>query len=156
MVEEVENFVRKIPQTVVSEQIQVKVEQSLMEHGFYAEAKNYILYRWQRTERRKSTQQHNKNELGDGTVMDVLKEIRKTSPPEYNLVVLYEKFSGFANGNATFERLAALIKAAVERPLGKHLTGSLSRPVYSISNYRRNWKQAYRQASVRFTTNCAI
>uniref|UniRef100_UPI0005CE31D1 ATP cone domain-containing protein n=1 Tax=Bacteroides fragilis TaxID=817 RepID=UPI0005CE31D1 len=53
-VEEVENFVGKDTANRSVEQIQDKVEQSLMEHGFYAEAKNYILYRWQRTERRKA------------------------------------------------------------------------------------------------------
>ena len=64
-----------------------------MEHAFYAEAKNYILYRWQRTERRKALNSII-NELGDGTVMDVLKEIQKDfTTHEYSLVVLDEKFS---------------------------------------------------------------
>ena len=76
VVEEVENFVGKDTANRSVEQIQDKVEQSLMEHGFYAEAKNYILYRWQRTERRKALNSII-NELGDGTVMDVLKEIQK-------------------------------------------------------------------------------
>ena len=115
VVEEVENFVGKDTANRSVEQIQDKVEQSLMEHGFYAEAKNYILYRWQRTERRKALNSII-NELGDGTVMDVLKEIQKDfTTHEYSLVVLYEKFSGFCKQEMPHsERLAALIKAAVE------------------------------------------
>ena len=113
VVEEVENFVGKDTANRSVEQIQDKVEQSLMEHGFYAEAKNYILYRWQRTERRKALNSII-NELGDGTVMDVLKEIQKDfTIHEYSLVVLYEKFSGFCKQEMPHsERLAALIKAA--------------------------------------------
>lgn len=115
VVEEVENFVGKDTANRSVEQIQDKVEQSLMEHGFYAEAKNYILYRWQRTERRKALNSII-NELGDETVMDVLKEIQKDfTTHEYSLVVLYEKFSGFCKQEMPHsERLAALIKAAVE------------------------------------------
>jgi len=36
------------------EKIQDEVEKVLMAHGFFAEAKNYILYRWTRTEKRRS------------------------------------------------------------------------------------------------------
>ena len=48
--------------------------------------------------------------------MDVLKEIQKDfTTHEYSLVVLYEKFSGFCKQEMPHsERLAALIKAAVE------------------------------------------
>ena len=54
LVNEVENFILSDTGNRHVERIQDEVERSLMEHGFYAEAKNYILYRWQRTERRKA------------------------------------------------------------------------------------------------------
>ena len=53
IVDEVEQFLHQNEANRSVERIQDEVERSLMEHGFYAEAKNYILYRWQRTERRK-------------------------------------------------------------------------------------------------------
>lgn len=97
------------------ERIQDEVERCLMEHGFYAEAKNYILYRWQRTERRKAI-----NDITTGTgnpqIMDVLKEIQKDfTSNEYSLTVLAEKFSSFCKPEmSSDERLSALVKAAVE------------------------------------------
>ena len=76
MVNEVEQFVHSNCANCNVERIQDEVERCLMEHGFYAEAKNYILYRWQRTERRKAL-----NDITTGTsnpqMMDVLKEIQK-------------------------------------------------------------------------------
>ena len=54
IVDEVELFLHQNEANRSVERIQDEVERSLMEHGFYAEAKNYILYRWQRTERRKA------------------------------------------------------------------------------------------------------
>lgn len=45
IVEEVESHVSSDVANRKVEQIQDKVEQCLMEHGFYTEAKNYILYR---------------------------------------------------------------------------------------------------------------
>ena len=86
-----------------------------MEHGFYAEAKNYILYRWQRTERRKALN-HIVNETGDETITDTLKGIGQDFPRnEYSLTLLAEKFSSFYKPEMTpNERLTALIKAAVE------------------------------------------
>ncbi len=77
--------------------------------------KNYILYRWQRTERRKAI-----NDITTGTgnpqIMDVLKEIQKDfTSNEYSLTVLAEKFSSFCKPEmSSDERLSALIKAAVE------------------------------------------
>ena len=86
-----------------------------MEHGFYAEAKNYILYRWQRTERRKALN-HIVNETGDETITGTLKGIGQDFPRnEYSLTLLAEKFSSFYKPEMTpNERLTALIKAAVE------------------------------------------
>ncbi len=115
MVNEVEQFVHSNSANCHVERIQDEVERCLMEHGFYAEAKNYILYRWQRTERRKAL-----NDITAGTgnpqMMDVLKEIQKDfAGNEYSLTVLAEKFSSFCKPEmSSDERLSALIKAAVE------------------------------------------
>lgn len=49
---EVEHFLAQHAEKRSVEHIQDEVERSLMEHGFYAAAKSYILYRWQRTEKR--------------------------------------------------------------------------------------------------------
>ena len=56
MVGKVETFVLADANNRNVERIQDEVERCLMEHGFYAEAKNYILYRWQRTETQEGTQ----------------------------------------------------------------------------------------------------
>lgn len=115
LVNEVENFILSDTGNRHVEWIQDEVERSLMEHGFYAEAKNYILYRWQRTERRKALN-HIVNETGDETITDTLKGIGQDFPRnEYSLTLLAEKFSSFYKPEMTpNERLTALIKAAVE------------------------------------------
>ena len=115
LVNEVENFILSDTGNRHVERIQDEVERSLMEHGFYAEAKNYILYRWQRTERRKALN-HIVNETGDETITDTLKGIGQDFPRnEYSLTLLAEKFSSFYKPEMTpNERLTAPIKAAVE------------------------------------------
>ena len=95
MVDEVERFVNSNVANRSVERIQDEVERSLMEHGFYAEAKNYILYRWQRTERRKALN-HITHEVGDTTIMETLKGIQdKFTANEYSLTILAEKFFSF-------------------------------------------------------------
>ena len=115
LVNEVENFILSDTGNRHVERIQDEVERSLMEHGFYAEAKNYILYRWQRTERRKALN-HIVNETGDETITDTLKGIGQDFPRnEYSLTLLAEKFSSFYKPEMTpNERLTALLNAAVE------------------------------------------
>ena len=115
IVDEVELFLHQNEANRSVERIQDEVERSLMEHGFYAEAKNYILYRWQRTERRKALSQIITG-TGDDTISNILKEIQKDfSGKEYSLTLLAEKFTSFCKPDMTpGERLAALVKAAVE------------------------------------------
>lgn len=115
MVGKVETFVLADVNNRNVERIQDEVERCLMEHGFYAEAKNYILYRWQRTERRKAL-----NDIVSGTgkplMAETLKEIQEDfTGKEYSLAVLAKKFADICNpGMTPDERLSALIKAAVE------------------------------------------
>lgn len=113
--DEVEQFLNRNEDKRAVECIQDEVERSLMEHGFYAEAKSYILYRWQRTERRKALTQI-VDGAKDEAIADVLKEIQNDfTGSEYSLNVLAEKFAGFCKSDmAAEERLAMLIKAAVE------------------------------------------
>ncbi|GAE84173.1 ribonucleoside-diphosphate reductase subunit alpha [Bacteroides reticulotermitis] len=115
IVEEVESHVSSDVTNRKVEQIQDKVEQCLMEHGFYTEAKNYILYRWQRTERRKALVSI-ANQLDNETIADILKEVQHDfTGNEYSLTILSEKFLGFCKPDMKkSERLIALIKAAVE------------------------------------------
>ena len=95
IVDEVEQFLHQNEANRSVERIQDEVERSLMEHGFYAEAKNYILYRWQRTERRKVLSQIITG-TGDDTIANILKEIQKDfSGKEYSLTFLAEKFTSF-------------------------------------------------------------
>ena len=115
MVGKVETFVLADTNNRNVERIQDEVERCLMEHGFYAEAKNYILYRWQRTERRKAL-----NDIVTGTgkplMAEMLKEIQEDfTGKEYSLSVLAKKFADICKpGMTPDERLSALIKAAVE------------------------------------------
>lgn len=115
MVGKVETFVLADVNNRNVERIQDEVERCLMEHGFYAEAKNYILYRWQRTERRKAL-----NDIVSGTgkplMAETLKEIQEDfTGKEYSLAVMAKKFADICKpGMTPDERLSALIKAAVE------------------------------------------
>ncbi|WP_319505563.1 ribonucleoside-diphosphate reductase subunit alpha [Bacteroides graminisolvens] len=115
LVKEVELFLENNEDSRHVERIQDEVERCLMEQGYYAEAKSYILYRWQRTERRKALQQI-VDTTADDTLADLLKEIQADfTAKEYCLTVLAEKFTGFCKPDMSAdERLNALIKAAVE------------------------------------------
>lgn len=115
MVGKVETFVLADANNRNVERIQDEVERCLMEHGFYAEAKNYILYRWQRTERRKALNDIVTG-IGKPLMAEMLKEIQEDfAGKEYSLTVLAKKFADICKpGMTPDERLSALIKAAVE------------------------------------------
>ena len=115
MVAEVEQFVTDNPALRTVEDIQNQVEKRLMAHGYYEEAKNYILFRFQRNEQRKAV-----NEMaaavGDSGLGEVLHEVaREYRERAYSMVALYEKFASFCKSDMTAkEAFDALIKAAVE------------------------------------------
>lgn len=97
------------------EAIQDLVEQTLMEQGFFAEAKNYILYRQKRStlrEARKGLEQA----VCDPGFVQLLKRIQADFPEEeYSVLHLAAKYSAFQKpGMSEEERLSALVKAAVE------------------------------------------
>ena len=115
MVDEVETFIREDESRRSVESIQDEVERVLMEHGFYAEAKNYILYRWQRTERRNLIKGISA-EVGIEGLDQTLNGIQQDfTGKEYSLSILAEKLSGFCKpGMKPQDKLGALVKAAVE------------------------------------------
>lgn len=115
MVAEIEAFVIASAEHRTVEKIQDEVERVLMAHDFYAVAKNYILYRFQRTERRKLLTSIVDN-IGEPDIHAVLVGITNDfQQSEYNLNLLSEKYASFYKNTMTKrEKLNALIKAAVE------------------------------------------
>ena len=115
MVSEVEQFIKENPELRTVEDIQNRVEKCLMAHGHYDEAKNYILFRYQRNEQRQAINYivwtADDRELAD-VLHNVAREYRERS---YSMVTLQEKFSSFTKpGMSQKDSIDALIKAAVE------------------------------------------
>ena len=115
MVSEVEQFIKENPELRTVEDIQNRVEKCLMAHGHYDEAKNYILFRYQRNEQRQAINYivwtADDRELTD-VLHSVAREYRNRS---YSMVTLQEKFSSFTKpGMSQKDSIDALIKAAVE------------------------------------------
>ncbi len=115
VVEAVEHLLTTTPEARTVERIQDEVERGLMAQGCYDEAKAYILYRYRRTERRKAREQIAER-CGIAAIAAVLREAESDYPAEtYAATILAEKFAGFCkDAMSVDERLAALIKAAVE------------------------------------------
>ena len=115
MTDKVEEFLIQHETSRSVECIQDEVERILMVHGFYAEAKSYILYRWQRSERRKGMEMLAK-EAGCPELTTRLRMIQERFPEDiYSLNILAEKFATvLKTGMARKERLNLLIKSAVE------------------------------------------
>ena len=115
MVSEVEQFITDNPELRTVEDIQNRVEKCLMAHGYYDEAKNYILFRYQRNEQRQAINYiawtADDRELAD-VLQSVAREYRERS---YSMVTLQEKFASFTKpGMSQKDSIDALIKAAVE------------------------------------------
>lgn len=115
MVSEVEQFITDNPELRTVEDIQNRVEKCLMAHGHYDEAKNYILFRYQRNEQRQAINyiawSADDRELAD-VLHSVAREYRERS---YSMVTLQEKFASFTKpGMSQKDAIDALIKAAVE------------------------------------------
>ena len=115
MVSEVEQFITDNPELRTVEDIQNRVEKCLMAHGYYDEAKNYILFRYQRNEQRQAINYiawtADDRELAE-VLQSVAREYRERS---YSMVTLQEKFASFTKpGMSQKDSIDALIKAAVE------------------------------------------
>ena len=115
MVSEVEQFITDNPELRTVEDIQNRVEKCLMAHGHYDEAKNYILFRYQRNEQRQAIN-YIAWAADDRKLADVLQSVaREYRERSYSMVTLQEKFSSFSKpGMSQKDAIEALIKAAVE------------------------------------------
>ena len=115
MVSEVEQFITDNPELRTVEDIQNRVEKCLMAHGHYDEAKNYILFRYQRNEQRQAIN-YIAWAADDRKLADVLQSVaREYRERSYSMVTLQEKFSSFSKpGMSEKDAIDALIKAAVE------------------------------------------
>ena len=115
MVSEVEQFITDNPELRTVEDIQNRVEKCLMAHGHYDEAKNYILFRYQRNEQRQAIN-YIAWAADDRKLADVLQSVaREYRERSYSMVTLQEKFSSFSKpGMSEKDAIDALIKATVE------------------------------------------
>ena len=115
MVSEVEQFITDNPELRTVEDIQNRVEKCLMAHGYYDEAKNYILFRYQRNEQRQAIN-YIAWTADDRELADVLQSVaRENRERSYSMVTLQEKFASFTKpGMSQKDSINALIKAAVE------------------------------------------
>ena len=115
MVSEVEQFITDNPELRTVEDIQNRVEKCLMAHGHYDEAKNYILFRYQRNEQRQAIN-YIAWAADDRKLADVLQSVaREYRERSYSMVTLQEKFSSFSKpGMSQKDAIEALIKSAVE------------------------------------------
>lgn len=98
------------------EQIQDTVEMVLMKAGYYRAAKDYILYREIRRQKRSVRQElaayfPESDEL-PATLLNIERDFKEE---HYNLLLLLHKFQSFYKQNCGFdERLSLLVKAAIE------------------------------------------
>ena len=118
LVKEIEEDILELTKSgslVQVETIQDLVEKTLIEHNYYAEVKNFILYRVGRTKRRDSRQMISRF-FSTIEIQSVLTEIQNDfTSDEYSLNLLAHKFLSFRKENMSeTESLAMLIKASVE------------------------------------------
>ena len=119
--EELSRLARIVEEKVINdgrlevEYVQDKVEETLMENGFYQEAKAYILFRSKRSKLRGERKALIKA-LGDEGIEEVLVKIQKDYLEEkYSLNTLKEKYESFVKEEMGIdEKLDAITKAAVE------------------------------------------
>ena len=115
MVGAVEQFIEAHSDMRNVESIQDQVEKTLMQNGFYDEAKSYILFRFQRTERRNAINSI-VADAEDEALKPILKKISSDyTSVEYSLLLLSDKFKSFCKDDMKqADKLSALVKAAVE------------------------------------------
>jgi len=118
LVKEIEEDILELTKSgslVQVETIQDLVEKTLIEHNYYAEVKNFILYRVGRTKRRDSRQMISRF-FDTIEIQPILTEIQNDfTSDEYSLNLLAHKFLSFRKENMSeSESLAMLIKASVE------------------------------------------
>ncbi|MCH4182377.1 MAG: ribonucleoside-diphosphate reductase subunit alpha [Prevotella sp.] len=115
IISDVEQYISDYPTKRNVESIQDKVEKSLMAHGFYDEAKSYILFRDNRSEERKAIA-HISELVGISGLDTVLVSVsHEYKAKEYSLTVLSDRFSASCRPQMkSGDKLSALVKASVE------------------------------------------
>lgn len=115
IVEEIHCYVTSMTAMVGVESIQDKVEETLMKHQYFKEAKSYILYRQKRSDQRVLIQELVR-EVQDEDIEEVLWDIQKEFHQDgYELHSLKMKYTSFLKPEMSREqRLQILIKASVE------------------------------------------
>ncbi|MFV0414027.1 MAG: ATP cone domain-containing protein, partial [Oscillospiraceae bacterium] len=112
----VESKVLALSPPVQVEQIQDLVEETLMQMGYFAQSKSYILYRSQRSKLRATRKSIAGVFAAPAGVDQVLAKVQKDFTSEnYDLARLEEKFRSFAKPEMDEEeKQTALIRAATE------------------------------------------
>ncbi len=118
LVKEIEADIKELSKNgnlVQVETIQDLVEKTLIEHNYYAEVKNFILYRVSRTKRRDARQTITRF-FPSVNIQPVLTGIQNEfTSEEYHLNLLAHKFLSFRKENMSeADSLSMLIKASVE------------------------------------------
>ena len=114
LVKNVEKMISSLDHPEV-ELIQDKVEEALMDAGFFKTAKRYILFREQRSQLRKERMSLLGHLREDAIEPILLKIQSQFDSKEYSLKILENKFLSFYKGGMSDkEKRDALIKAAVE------------------------------------------
>ncbi|NBK97422.1 MAG: ribonucleoside-diphosphate reductase subunit alpha [Erysipelotrichia bacterium] len=113
--EDIEMSIKQAKTIVSVEEIQDMVEEKLMQHNYYQEAKRYILYREKRSKQREIITQLN-HLLKREDLLALFRKIQKEFDEEvYSLQLLLLKFQSFYKENLKEEeKLTLLIKACVE------------------------------------------
>lgn len=115
IMEKIETIIMNRDGEISVEEIQDIVEEKLMEHQFFKEAKAYILYREKHAQERKVLDNFYEI-IHDKELIAVMKEIQKEFRDEvYSLELLYQKFSSFIKDDMSGdEYLEMLMKASAE------------------------------------------
>lgn len=115
IMEKIETIIMNRDGEISVEEIQDIVEEKLMEHQFFKEAKAYILYREKHAQERKVLDNFYEI-IHDKELITVMKEIQKEFRDEvYSLELLYQKFSSFIKDDMSGdEYLEMLMKASAE------------------------------------------
>ncbi len=95
------------------EEIQDRVEEQLMKFGYYKEARNYILYREKRKEKREILQQF-QSLIQDDSILDLLRKIDHEFS-DYSLSSLFMKYQSYHHDRMNvLEKLDVLMRCSVE------------------------------------------
>ena len=118
------------------EHIQDRVEETLMEHGHYKEAKAYILFRNNRTKLREERNAIIKL-TNDEDIAKVLEKIQIDFPDsKYSLSILFVKFDSFIKeGMDEKERLDAFFLSAISSGAIAMLPSKVRRKCFWESHY---------------------